>query len=111
MGARERGAAALITVTLAFAVLALGSGPRWAVCATALLCLACAVPWAWSRRRLSPMPHLLVLLGLATGFTAIQLLPLPMAVLELISPARAALVVDNAAAWNAEPAALAALRR
>jgi tetratricopeptide (TPR) repeat protein len=103
VGGRDRVAAVLVAVTLAVAAFAIGSAPRWAVCITAALCMATAVPLVTSRRRLDERPLLLVLLAMAIGFTAIQLIPLPSGLLAFLSPHRWNLVVENHQAWGTEP--------
>ena len=103
MGGRDRVAAVLVAVTLSVAAFAVGSAPRWAVCITAALCLATVAPLVTSRRRFDDRPLLLILIAMAIAFTAIQLVPLPSWLLEIISPHRWDLVVENHRAWGTEP--------
>jgi tetratricopeptide (TPR) repeat protein len=103
VGGRDRVAAILVAVTLAVAAFAVGSAPRWAVCITAGLCLITVVPLVTSRRRLDERPLLLILLAMAIAFTAVQLIPLPSWLLEIVSPHRWDLTVENHRAWGTEP--------
>lgn len=103
MRARDRVTAILAATTLGVALAVLGSAPRWATCVTAGLCLATALPLVLSRRAAAQVSPLIWLLGLAAGLTALQLVPLPAALAELVAPARLALVADNAAALGKEP--------
>jgi tetratricopeptide (TPR) repeat protein len=88
---------------MAVAVFAIGSAPRWAACLTAALCLATVVPLVSSRRYLHRRPLVLMLVAVAMAATALQLIPLPAAVVDFISPHRWLLAVENAKAWGTDP--------
>ncbi len=102
MRQRDWIAAGLVALALTFAVFALASGPRWAVCITALLSLAAVTPQLGSRRTLPWREPLLVLIALAAGFTAMQLVWLPMPLLSVLAPGKHALVTGNALALGVD---------
>ncbi len=109
MRRRDFQAAALIALTLLAAAFLLGSAPRWATCVSAGLGALCALPYLRSSGAIAGGPlkaPLLVFLGLGFGFTLLQLIPLPSALTQLISPARFELAADNAAALGNDPPAL-----
>jgi O-antigen ligase len=105
MRRRDAVAIAAIAVTVITGLAALGGAPRWAACLTAGLGLCCALPYALSQRRVDPRgwarAPLLALLALAALATALQLVPLPAALVAALSPVRHALAVDTAAALDA----------
>lgn len=78
------------------AILAVGSAPRWAQAAVAVLVAITVLPYAWSRRVPARIPPLLVLLGIATGMTMLQLVPVGDAIVGWLNPAGAALRADGA---------------
>jgi O-antigen ligase len=96
--ARDRTAAVIALGALLFGCFAVGGAFRWTVAVMAGLSLAAAIPYVRSRRLGAPTPHLLMFLGLAIGLTAIQVVPLPAAMVQLVSPGKYALVSQNAAA-------------
>ncbi len=98
MRSRERKAAWAVSAVIAFAPFAIGSAPRWAAVTAAAMCLVCAVPLVRSRRVASERSPLLIFLGLAVGFTALQLVPWPALLVAQIAPTTYQLLVDNAAA-------------
>ncbi|MCG8424046.1 MAG: O-antigen ligase family protein [Proteobacteria bacterium] len=98
MRQRELTTAILASLTVGFALAALGSVPRWAVCVAALLALATAVPQVASRRSARKVSPLMVFLALAAGFTALQLIPLPAFLVGFLSPVKLDIVRDNALA-------------
>ncbi|HET6613701.1 MAG TPA: hypothetical protein VFG83_16995, partial [Kofleriaceae bacterium] len=98
MKGRDRVALALICGCVGLAALCLGGAPRWAAVLAATVALAAAIPYVTSRRKLSERAPLLVLLGTAWVLTAIQLLPLPAAIVGALSPLRLGAVSANAAA-------------
>jgi O-antigen ligase/tetratricopeptide (TPR) repeat protein len=102
MRRRDAAAIAVIAVTVATGLTALGGAPRWAACLTAGLGLGCALPYALSRRcvELRRAP-LLALLGAAVLATALQLVSLPAAVVAALAPMRHALGLDTAKALRA----------
>ncbi len=97
---RDTIAAPLAALSLLFAVFAIGSAHRWAVVIGAGLSLASTVPYWGSRRKLSGWPPLLVFLAVCAGVTALQILPLPAAVVGLLSPTKYDLVMSNAKAMQ-----------
>jgi len=100
---RDRAALLLVALAVTFSVLAVGGAPRWAACIGALLGVASAAPYITSRRTASKPSPLLLPLAVAAGLTALQLLPLPIAIAEQLVPAKLELVSANAAALD-EPA-------
>jgi tetratricopeptide (TPR) repeat protein len=105
MRRRDAVAIAAIAVTVVTGLTALGGAPRWAACLTAGLGLGCALPYALSQRRVDARgwtrAPLLALLALAALATALQLVPLPAALVAALSPVRHALAVDTAGALDA----------
>lgn len=100
MRTRDRAALVLVAIAVTFGCLALGGAPRWAACTAALAAIASAIPFVTSQRTATSISRLLLLPAAAVLFTAIQLVPLPVAIAELVAPSKLALVRDNAAAWN-----------
>ena len=103
MRTRERIAALAITLTVLGSLAMLGSGPRWASCAALFLAVACALPQLFSRRTGAYRSPLVWLLGIAALCTAVQLIPLPAALVQWLAPARHGLEVDNARALGLTP--------
>jgi tetratricopeptide (TPR) repeat protein len=97
MRLRGRVAVGAIAATLAISALAVGSATRWTALAAALCGLGCGMIHIWSRRELRGWPPLLRLLGVAAAATAIQLVPLPAAVLGALSD-KLDLIAANAGA-------------
>src|SRR4051794_17868311 len=97
MRTRDAASAVCGAAALATAVLAVGGAPRWAQAAVAILLAAALVPIALARRRLARVSPLIAVLGIAAALTAIQLLPMPSAIVELLAPTGAALRADGAA--------------
>jgi tetratricopeptide (TPR) repeat protein/O-antigen ligase len=91
----------VIAVAVVTGLAALGGAPRWAACLTAGLGLAAALPYALSQRRIEARAPLLALLGTAALATALQLVPVPAALVAYLSPLRHALAVDTAQALDA----------
>ena len=103
---RDAFALVAIAVTVATGLATLGGAPRWAACLTAGLGLGCALPYALSRRRAPavgwrPRAPLLALLSLAALATALQLVPMPAALVAGLAPMRHALALDTALALRA----------
>lgn len=94
---------------LALSVLALGGGPRWAVCLIAIAALAAAASQITSQRRLTGRQPLLVLLAAAIGLTALQLIPLPVALVELLNPVGQGLRAGSLALVGDSPSSFAPL--
>ncbi|MBZ0232810.1 MAG: O-antigen ligase family protein [Deltaproteobacteria bacterium] len=94
----------LVTLALLFACLAIGGAPRWAACVSAGLGLATAIPFVTSRRTASRVSIFIVPIAAMAALTALQLIPLPMALAEVLVPGKVELVRENARAWGeAEP--------
>ncbi len=98
MNPRDRAAALLVLATAAFAAFALGATPRWAALVAAGMGVLSAAPYVGSRRALGRHNPLLLLLGAAIAATVFQVIPLPLVVVGWISPAKLALVAENARA-------------
>ena len=98
MHPRDRLAAVLVLAAAGLAAFAIGGTPRWAASMAAFLGAASAAPYIGSRRGLARPGPLLVFLAAALVATALQLLPLPLFLVHLLSPGKAALVTANAAA-------------
>ncbi|WP_428267997.1 O-antigen ligase family protein [Haliangium sp.] len=99
MDRRDLPAAILCALAVVGSLAALGGVTRWAACVSAGLGLACLLPYARARRRASLRQQPLVAtLALATAATALQVLPLPVALVGWLSPPRLALAENTAAA-------------
>jgi O-antigen ligase len=96
--------AALVT-----AVFAVGGALRWSVVAFAILSGGALALQITSQRRLGKWPPLLAMVGVTVVLTAIQLIPLPAAVLELLNPTSHELLVDGAAVAGEVPPAFLSL--
>jgi tetratricopeptide (TPR) repeat protein len=94
---RDQVAAAAVAATLLVSAMAIGGATRWTAVAAAAMGLGCGALHLVARRELRRIPWLLWLLGAAVAATALQLVPLPVALL----PARGALEAANAAALGA----------
>ncbi|MCP4447222.1 MAG: hypothetical protein GY811_18015 [Myxococcales bacterium] len=92
----------LAILALAFSVFAIGSVHRWSVVGVALLSIISTIPYLGSRRRFSSRPALLVFLAVCGAVTLLQVLPLPQAIVAILSPAKHNLLVANASAMGAE---------
>jgi len=90
-------AAGLVLLATAFSTLAVGGAPRLAACCAAGLAVLAALPYVTSRRALARPGPLLIFLAAAAAVTALQLVPLPVSFLELVS-GKADLAAANAAA-------------
>ncbi len=87
----------------AVAIFAIGGAPRWAqasVCMLLLGAVSFAVP---SKRVFARPPALIALLAFALAVTLAQLVPLPHAVLELVTPVGSGLRDDGARLLGFEP--------
>jgi O-antigen ligase len=73
-------------VAAGVAVFALGGAPRWAQATIAVLIAIAIVPTLWSRRSFDRISPLVALLGIAAALTAIQLVPLPHALVAALDP-------------------------
>jgi tetratricopeptide (TPR) repeat protein len=100
---RDRIAVAAVAVALGFAGVAFGGATRWAACLAALLAVGSALPHLTSRRTASRLSPLVVLVLIAVVGTALQLVPLPMAIAEIVAAEKLALVRDHARALGETP--------
>lgn len=100
MRPRDRAALILVAIALGWACLAVGGAPRWAAVTGALLAVATAVPYVTSRRAATKISPMLWPLVVMVGLTALQLVPLPIALAEQVVPAKVALIRANAHAWG-----------
>ena len=100
MRPRDRAALILVAIALSWSCLAVGGAPRWAAVTGALLAVATAVPYVTSRRDATTISPMLWPLAIMAGLTALQLVPLPIALAEQLVPAKVALVRANAHAWG-----------
>lgn len=100
---RDRISVAIGAVALATSVLAVGSVFRWTQAVVAILVAAALAFQVSSRRKLDRLSPVVLLLGLATAFTALQLVPLPHALLDALDPAGTALRTDGAALAHTSP--------
>ena len=80
---------------VAVAIFAVGGVLRWTQAVVALLVAIAFAFTISSRRALARLSPLVALLGIAAGLTAIQLVPLPSAVVELFTQTTAALREDG----------------
>ncbi len=103
MRQRDRIALILVASVLVVAPFALGGAPRWAICITSLLSAAAAASFVFSRREMATISPLLAFVGLAALLTLLQVVPLPAAVVALLSPGKHQLVVENARALDHAP--------
>ena len=83
---RDRIAVGAGATALATSVLALGGAPRWGLVAVSLAVGVAVASQVTSRRRMTRVSPLLALIGGAAGLTALQLVPLPEAVLATLNP-------------------------
>jgi O-antigen ligase/tetratricopeptide (TPR) repeat protein len=100
MRRRDRAALVLITFALATACLAIGGATRWGACLAALAGVCSALPYLTSRRTASTPSVLLLPLVVMAALTLLQLVPLPIALVEVISPSKVATLRENARAWG-----------
>lgn len=94
---RDAASFALGAIALLTSVLVVGGVQRWTMAIVALL-LGAALALQWfARRRLDGVSPLIVLIGTAAGLTALQLVPLPAGVLDLLNATGNGLRDDGAA--------------
>ena len=84
--------------SLSLAGILFGGATRWSACIISAVAITIAFSHLTSRRFASSPGPLLALLLTAIGFTALQLLPLPEAIAEIIARPKLDLVRDNAGA-------------
>jgi O-antigen ligase/tetratricopeptide (TPR) repeat protein len=99
---RSRDVAALVAVAVALTLTTalVGGATRWAALAAVVLALATAVPHLGSRRTASRPGPLLRLVGLAGALTALQLVPMPEMIAEIVIRPRLELARGHAAAFG-----------
>lgn len=95
-GSRERVAAGLGLAGLIIGTAALGGAPRWASIATTTLLVGSAACYFTARR--STRSEIFYFFLITCALTAIQWIPLPIALVGLASPDKLELVKDNARA-------------
>ena len=83
---RDQLSRALCVIAIAVAILAIGGATRWAQAAVAAIVVSAVSSTVMSRRGFERWPPLLVLLLVAAGWTAIQLIPMPDGLVETLSP-------------------------
>lgn len=88
---------------VAASVLLVGGAPRWAQAIVALLIAVAVVVQTRSRRGLARMPPLIAVLAAAFALTALQLVPLPRGLLEMLQPIGSSLRDDGAAVMGTSP--------
>lgn len=86
MRSRDRLSVVFGALALTFSVAAIGGAPRTVQAVLALLVLAAVVPQLTSRRGFERVPPLLVLIATGGALTALQLVPLPSGLVEVLSP-------------------------
>jgi O-antigen ligase len=103
MRRREIATAAVGAVALAVSIFALGGAPRWAQAIVAALGAIAIASHLASRRVFERVPPLVVVLALAAGLTALQLVPVPGAIAERLDPVGSVLRADGAAILGTAP--------
>lgn len=103
MRGRDRIALAIAAITMVVAAIALGGAARWAVCLTSALAGVGAAIYVTSAREIPWRSPLLAVIGVAIALTALQIVPLPAVIVELVSPAKHALVAEHARALDEAP--------
>lgn len=105
MRARDLVTAVVGLLAICASVLVIGGALRWSQAVVAILVAAALIPTITSRRVLLRSP-LVAIIAIAIGLTAIQLIPLPDSILDLLNPTSMALRADGAellhtSPWNA----------
>ncbi len=104
MRPREWIAAASGVAAVAVAIFALGGTARWAQAIVAGLVAIAVIAQVWSRKVPARIPPLLVILGVATGLTVLQLIPVGEHIVNALNSTGAALREDGAALAGVHPA-------
>jgi O-antigen ligase len=102
--ARDRFGVAGIAGIMGLVSLAFGGAVRWAAVTASLGALAIALGFVRSRRVTWRSPVMLLLV-IAIAATALQLVPLPLAIADVIAPDKLELVTAHARAWHESPPA------
>jgi O-antigen ligase len=103
MRPRDRVIEISLFAAIAFSVLAVGGVLRWTQAVVAVIVALAVTTTALSQRILDRRSPLVVLLVCASALTALQLLPLPASVIELISPMTASLRSDGSEVLDISP--------
>lgn len=103
MKRRDSANLAFASIALFTSVLAVGGVLRWTQALVAILVAVAFGVMFFSQRQLDRSPPLVVLILVAIGLTAIQLIPLPAGVLEALNPTGVGLRADGAAIAGADP--------
>ncbi len=88
---------------LAVSIFAIGGAPRWAQALAAALTGIALIPQLTSRRTFERVSPLVVMLGIACGLTALQLVPLPHGLRAWLDPVGTALRDDGASLVGTSP--------
>ena len=96
MRRRDRLSLMASAIAMAVATLVIGSALRWTQATVALLVAVALVIQITARRRIDRLSPLVLVLGLTVGLTALQLLPLPAAVLDWLDPVGTNLRAESA---------------
>ena len=104
MRLREWVAAVSGVAAIGVAIFALGSVPRWAQAIVAGLVAIAVLAQIFSRKVPARVPPLLLVLGIATGLTLLQLLPVGDSVVGHLNPVGTSLRSDGAALAGVTPA-------
>jgi O-antigen ligase len=97
MRIRELSGGLATVLAVCTAVLVVGGVLRWTQALVAVFAAVAVASLMPSRRSFARVSPLVAMLGLAAGLCAIQLVPLPHALLEILNPTSAALRADGAA--------------
>ncbi|MBA3465631.1 MAG: O-antigen ligase family protein [Deltaproteobacteria bacterium] len=103
MTLRERVTLSAGVAALCSAVFLVGGVLRWSQAIVALLVVIALLPQVKSRRVFARVPPLVVALGAAALVSAIQLIPLPQALLDILQPIGNGLREDGAALMGTSP--------
>lgn len=103
MRLRDGVSAGFGALAVGLSIFAIGGRPRWAQLAVALAAAAALVPLVTSRRVLGRRSPLVALALVAAGLTALQLIPLPHALLAWLNPVGVGLRDDGAALAGISP--------
>ena len=103
MRLRDRTSALFGCAAVVVAVLIVGGAFRWTQAIVAGLVGCALIPQLWSRRVLMRKSPLIIVLGLATALTLLQLLPLPEMLLRSLNLAGNVLRADGAALFDVSP--------
>jgi tetratricopeptide (TPR) repeat protein len=101
--ARDRLTVAIGGAALLTAVLAIGGALRWTQASVAVLVALALMAQLGSRRKLASVSPLVVVIAIAIGLTAVQLIPLPAALLDWLNPHGHELRRDGAALAGTAP--------